>query len=91
MATVGLRTRPEDGGIKWYPRANVFECEGCEELIPQHRNVWMNPERLAMTRELLILDHTECWEYNDPRMAKLARRFRKGLKRQKLLMGRNGK
>jgi hypothetical protein len=64
---------------------NTFECEGCGELMAQRRAVWTDPEELAMVRELLVLDHTECWEYDDPRMAKLARKFRKDVKRQMLL------
>lgn len=83
-----MRARPENGGIVWHARANAFECEGCGELIAQGRRVWMDPERLVIVRELVVLDHTECWEFDDPRMAKLARRFRKGLKREKLLRAR---
>lgn len=94
MATIGLRKpkreRPENGGILWHARVNTFECEGCGEFIPQRRQTWMDPEALAITRELLIVDHTECWEYDDPRMAKLARRFRKEAKRQKNLAARRG-
>jgi hypothetical protein len=74
----------------WHARANVFECQGCEELMWQRRQVWNDPERLAEVRELLVLDHTECWEYGDPRMAMLARKFRKGVKREKLLAGARG-
>ncbi len=79
------RERPEDGGMVWHAHLNAFECLGCTEMMPQRRAVWNDPERLAETRELLIVDHTECWEYNDARMARLARRFRKELKRQQLL------
>lgn len=81
------RERPDGGGIVWHARVNVFECQGCSELIAQRRQVWMDPEQLAMVRELLVLDHTECWEYDDPRMAKLARRFRKEVKRRMLVQG----
>lgn len=86
MTATARRERPEGGGIVWHARANTFECQACEELVPQRRAVWNDPERLAAVRELLVLDHTECWEYGDPRMAKLARRYRKGLKRALLLM-----
>jgi hypothetical protein len=81
-----MRARPENGGIVWHARANALECEGCGELIAQGRRVWMDPERLVIVRELVMLDHTECWEFDDPRMAKLARRFRKGLKRGKAVV-----
>ena len=79
------RERPANGGMVWHARVAVFECEGCGELNPQRRQVATNPEQLAIVRELLVLDHTECWEFEDPRMARLQRRFRKGVKRQKLL------
>ena len=69
----------------WHARANTFECQGCGDLMAQRRQVWANPEQLQIVRELLILDHTECWEFDDPRMARLQRRFRKGVKRQMLL------
>lgn len=81
----GKRERPEDGGVAWHARMNAFECLGCEEMMPQRRQVWNDPERLAMVRELIVTDHTECWEFDDPRMAKLQRRFRKEAKRQKNL------
>ncbi len=71
----------------WHARMNAFECEGCGDLMAQRRPVWSDPEELALMRELLVLDHTECWEYDDPRMAKLARKFRKDVKRQMLLRG----
>ena len=78
------RTRPADGGIVWHERLNAFECKACEETIAvRSRAVWSNPERLAQFRELMVIDHTECWEYDDPRMARLQRRFRKEVKRQK--------
>jgi len=79
------RERPGNGGVVWHARVNAFECLGCGEWLPQRRAVWNDPEELAQMRELLIVDHTECWEYDDPRMALLARRFRKEAKRQKNL------
>jgi hypothetical protein len=81
----GRRVRPDDGGIVWHARVNVFECQGCGDLMAQGRRTARDPERLAMTRELLVLDHTECWEYGDPRMARLARRYRSEVKRLMLL------
>ena len=82
------RVRPDDGGMVWHARHNAFECLACEELTPMKRAVWSDPERLAMMRELLVIDHTECWEYDDPRMARLQRKFRKEMKRQKNLAAR---
>lgn len=80
------RPRPADGGVVWHPELNAFECLGCVDFEPvRGRRSNENPETLARIRELLVLDHSECWEYIDPRMARLARRFRKGLKREQLL------
>lgn len=79
------RERPEDGGIVWHEALNAFECLGCTEWEEIRRRGDRTPEKLAELRELLIADHTECWEFNDPRMARLQRRFRKDVKRQKNL------
>lgn len=76
------RERPVDGGIEWHADLNAFYCCGCEEWIPVRSKVWSDPERLLAMREALVADHTECWEYDDPRMARNARRFRKEAKRQ---------
>ena len=69
-------------------RLHFFECWGCDELIEVRRKIYVDPEKLAEYRELLILDHTECWEFDDPRMAADARKFRKAQKRRELLKGR---
>ena len=86
---MAARERPEDGGLTWHPWLNAFECLGCDERISvRSRRVWTNPERLLELREMLILDHTECWQFDDPRMAAQARRFRKERKRRELVKGR---
>jgi hypothetical protein len=36
-----------------------------------------NPEELRRKREFLIVDHTECWQFDDPEMARKARKYRK--------------
>lgn len=87
---MALRDRPEDGGMIWHPRLNAFECLGCEEMLPQRRLTWNSPERLAEAREMLVLDHTECWQFGDSRMAAQARKYRKNRKRRELLRGRAG-
>lgn len=75
--------------MAWHARLGVFVCLACEEeYAVRSRAIRSNPERLMMFKEMLIIDHTECWEYDDPRMAKLQRRFRKELKRQKNLAAR---
>lgn len=69
----------------WREQLNAFECLGCSEFEEIRKRSDREPERLALLRELLIVDHTECWEFDDPRMAKLQRRFRKRVKREKNL------
>jgi hypothetical protein len=75
------RQRPEDGGVEWHEELNAFECLACFEFLSVRRRD-RNPEKLAELKELLIIDHTECWEFDDPRMARNARRFRREIKRQ---------
>lgn len=80
------RVRPRDGGMVWREDLCAFEClGGCGEFY----QVWKrsdreNPETMAILRETLIADHVECWEYDDPAMARRARKFRKRAK-----LGRN--
>lgn len=84
-AKTSKRERPEDGGIVWHDRWNAFECRGCtewEEIRCAHDRT---PERLAIRRELLVIDHTECWEFDDPKMALDARKHRSEKKRRELL------
>lgn len=69
----------------WHDRLNAFECLACNEFFEVRSRRLRTPSGLAETREMLVLDHTECWEYNDARMARLQRRFRKEVKRQMLL------
>lgn len=85
------RTRPEDGGIEWHPRINATHCLGCDEWESVHLVVWRDPEALASRLENLVLEHTECWEFDDPKMAADARRYRKEKKRRELLKGRAGR
>lgn len=85
------RMRPEDGGVRWRDDLHAFECYGCggfEEVRSAARRV---PDVLAEIRELLVLDHTECWEFDDPKMARDARRHRKEKKRRELLKSRAGR
>ncbi len=63
------RARPEDGGIVWHERLHAFECQGCDEFEEVHGAHNREPDRLAELKELLVVDHTECWEFDDPRMA----------------------
>jgi len=71
------RERPADGGMTWHERFNAFECHGCDEFEEIRKRGDRTPEKLATLRELLVVDHTECWEFDDPRMAREARRYRK--------------
>jgi hypothetical protein len=70
------RQRPEDGGVEWHERWNAFECLGCGEFFTVRRKD-RDPEKLAELHELLIVDHTECWKFDDPKMARDARKYRK--------------
>jgi hypothetical protein len=76
------RERPSDGGIVWHEKWNAFECYGCSEFEEIHKNSDRTPDRLAEHRELLVIEHTECWEFDDPQMASDARRHRKEKKRR---------
>jgi hypothetical protein len=80
------RVRPQDGGITWRAELHAFECFGCGEFIELRKRCENeNPECLAEVRELLVIDHTECWLFDDPRMAADARRYRKESRRKALL------
>jgi hypothetical protein len=80
------RERPDDGGMLWHAHLHAFECLGCLEHEEVHsRTVRDNPELLRRRKELLILDHTECWEFNDAEMARRQRRYRKRQKREQNL------
>lgn len=80
MATVVRklrRERPDDGGMTWHEDLHAFECQGCWEFEEIRRAGDRVPDKLAELKELLIVDHTECWEFDDPEMARSARKFRK--------------
>ena len=79
------RERPEDGGIVWHERFHAFECYGCGEFEEVRSASKRTPDKLAELREFLVLDHTECWEFDDPKMALDARRYRSEKKRRELL------
>jgi len=79
------RERPADGGVVWHEEWNAFECYGCGEFEEIRKPRDRAPDRLEELKELLVIDHTECWEFDDPEMAKNARRYRKAAKLQKNL------
>lgn len=88
MATAAVkvkRERPTDGGVEWRERFNAFECLGCGEFHEVRSAARRTPAALLEIREMLILDHTECWEFEDPRMARDARRYRSEKKRREIL------
>lgn len=60
------RPRPEDGGVVWHDKLNALKCLGCGEFVEIHKRRDQCPDRLAELRELMVVDHTECWEYDDP-------------------------
>jgi len=69
----------------WHEDLHAFECFGCLEFEEIHRRSDRTPDRLEELKEMLIADHTECWEFDDPKMAREARRHRKEKKRRELL------
>lgn len=70
------RERPEGGGVTWFEELNAFECHGCGEFEEIHKRSDRTPAKLAELKEMLVADHTECWEFDDPKMASDARRYR---------------
>lgn len=88
MATAAAkpkRQRPEDGGIVWHERFNAFECLGCEEFEEVRKRSDRTPGKLAELKEMLEADHAECWLFDDPEMARQARKYRKEKKRRENL------
>jgi hypothetical protein len=79
-AATAMRERPADGGMTWRDELNAFECHGCNEFEEIRKRADRTPDRLALLRELLIVDHTECWQFKDPKMARDARKHRKAKK-----------
>jgi hypothetical protein len=79
------RVRPDDGGIEWHEELHAFFCRGCLEYDEIRNPHSREPDKLAEIHEGLIMDHTECWEFDDPEMAKQARKHRKEKKRRELL------
>ena len=79
------RVRPKDGGIVWYEEFDAFECYACGEFEEIGNRAHRTPDKLAELRELLVIDHTECWQFDDPKMAADARKYRKEKKRRENL------
>jgi hypothetical protein len=92
MATASVkkakRERPEDGGIVWHEAWNAFECLGCGGFEEIRKRADRTPAKLAELKEMLIVDHTECWQFDDPKMAADARKYRKESKRRENLKAR---
>jgi len=95
MATAAVhktkRVRPADGGMEWKEEFHAFYCWGCHEYEEVRSSRDREPDKLAELHELYIIDHTECWEFDDPEMAAEARKYRKEKKRREnLAKGRTG-
>jgi hypothetical protein len=92
MATAAVRKtkreRPEDGGVVWHERFNAFECYGCGEFTEIRDRSKRTPDKLAEMREFLIVDHTECWQFDDSKMAADARKYWSEKKRRENLKAR---
>jgi hypothetical protein len=82
------RERPEDGGILWHEKFNAFECLGCAEFTEIRKRADRTPDRLEELKELLVIEHTECWEFDDEQKARDARRYRSERKRRENLTAR---
>ena len=80
-----MRERPLGGGVYWHERLHALECMGCMSTIEVRRAIYEDPERLATIRQLLELDHEDCWRYGDVQHARDARNFRKDRDRLKKL------
>jgi hypothetical protein len=74
-----------EGTVSYRERTNTFYCQECESHTPCPRRILHNPEKFVEMLELVNLDHTECAEYSDYRLAKNARMFRKETKRLMLI------
>jgi hypothetical protein len=87
MKTPAKRVRPADGGIEWRDELHAFEClGGCEDFFQVAKRADReNPETMLYLKEMLIADHTECWEFDDPEMVREARRYRSERKRRENL------
>jgi hypothetical protein len=81
-------TQPVDIPLTYDPKTQTLYCPHCDETIEIRRDVARDPERLLSIKEMVAIDHAECASYNDIRAAKLARKWRKGWKRNKLLLPR---
>ena len=77
--------RPLGGGVYWHEKDHALECMGCLVLIEVRRSIYSDPELLATIRQLLELDHEDCWRYADAEAARHARNFRKDRERLKKL------
>lgn len=86
--TATKRERPADGGVVWHEELNAFQCYGCLEFEEIHKRADRTPDRLEELKELLIIEHTECWQFDDPRMAADARKYRSEKKRRENLKAR---
>ena len=85
-AAAKKRERPAEGGMVWHARIHAFECLGCGEFEALcKRRQYDDAEFVMRMRELFEIDHAECWEFDDPEMARNARRYRKEKKRRELL------
>ena len=72
----------------WHPEMHAFEClGGCDDWFEVHKAADRTPEPLAELKEMLIADHVECWEFDDPEMVRQARKYRKKKKLRENVAG----
>jgi hypothetical protein len=72
-------------GVEFNQRTCSLRCLHCFEEIEIRRAVAQDPHQFVEFLELVQMDHSECANYSDVRMARSAREFRKEAKRLEIL------
>lgn len=79
------RERPLGGGFYYHEGEHHFDCQGCLAVIEVRRLIYGSPELLASIKQLLEMDHADCWRYASAEDARNARSNRKDRDRLKKL------
>lgn len=65
----------------------IASCPHCFDRTPIRRQTVRNPEAMLLFAEMYALDHADCADFKDARLAQLNRRFRKEVRRLHLVKG----
>lgn len=65
-----------------------FYCTGCMTNTPVRRRTFESPDKYVEFLEMVVLDHTECDQYQDMKKSEAARKFRKEVRRLMLVTAR---